>query len=259
MPATQPSPRSYCHACGSKYSDPVLISTNPHRWCDRCDTTAWANPVPVSVMLQPVYDFGPDKRAHALRYGLLVGKRGIHPKLGEWGLPGGFVDLYDPSYEAAAVRELGEEVEMPGVGDGRNWTYQPMSLPQLLFSLQGDPGQIISFSMASDAIPAHWLDNFKPCPECPSVRVAWAPEELCFASHTEAMRRWFATDWTSRSMRPALRHETRLSWKGAWELRQQEMLAVQEACAHQWEDAPDLYDHHKGESFQRCTVCLKTV
>lgn len=45
---------------------------------------------------------------------LLMVKRGDHPYIGQWALPGGFVQM-DESLEAAALRELKEETNIDGI------------------------------------------------------------------------------------------------------------------------------------------------
>ena len=244
--------RNFCGNCGSSYGQ-FQIESGPHspRECLQCGLKSWANPTPISVLLQPVYDYGTDPCRPRLRVGLLIGLRGIAPKLGEYGLPGGFVDPSDYSYELAAVREREEEIRFEPVP----WWPEPKE-PELYFSRRGDPGQIIAFSIARYSIPVHWLDRFVPCEECPAVEVMWEPRKLCFESHTEAAERWFADRakqvWVTR-------HEALLDRVMADNISAKARAEIQTSCAHQWEEAPELYNYHKREDYQRCTRCALVV
>lgn len=176
--------RSHCTHCGAQYpAEQLAQGRHAPRQCSECNALSWFNPTPIAVLLQPVH-----RTLHnTLQYGLLVGQRAIQPKLGEWGLPGGFVDPGDYSYELAALREAREEVDLPRMP---RWT-EVVGVPRLMQSLPGDAGQILAFSQSECSIPLEWLDPFTPCHECSAVRVAWQPEALCFSSHTAAMAVWF--------------------------------------------------------------------
>ncbi len=186
-PDTQPAWRSHCSWCGTRYLLPELRPEVLHRKCLTCHNTSWLNPTPIAVQLQVVHDDTPGSRAHG-RLGVLTGTRGIQPKLGQPGLLGGFVEWSDQSYEAAGEREKTEEAEFEQVRGKR--PFQANRFCTLLGSLPGDPGQVLAFSYSEYAIGLSTLETFVPCAETPAVAVAWVPEQLCFSSHTEALRRW---------------------------------------------------------------------
>ncbi|EDY43903.2 NUDIX domain-containing protein, partial [Streptomyces sp. SPB074] len=91
-----PQPFSHCSSCGAPYAE----ARSWPRTCAVCGATAYGNPLPVAVALQPVYD-----RAGT---GLVVITRAIEPAKGTVALPGGFVD-HDEDWRHAVVRELREE------------------------------------------------------------------------------------------------------------------------------------------------------
>jgi 8-oxo-dGTP pyrophosphatase MutT (NUDIX family) len=153
-----------------------------HKHCNACNTTDWLNPRPIAVAITQVYD-DTDPTHPAL--GVLIGQRGIEPKRGLYGLPSGWVEYTDHNYEQAAVREQSEEVQFSQVTGSR------VVPGGLLCSLPGDPGQILAFSATSVAIALSTLQYFVPNAECPAVRVAWEPEQLCFNSHTQALCEYF--------------------------------------------------------------------
>ena len=89
---------NYCAACGAAYL--TVERAQPHPNCVSCDVTAWQNPRPVLLLLQPVYLSG--------GLGLAVAKRGIEPAKGGYALPGGFQEIGETSL-AGACREFREE------------------------------------------------------------------------------------------------------------------------------------------------------
>ena len=162
-------PYSYCHQCGSEYEN----STWP-RIClnDACAIEVYRRLDPVAVLLQPVRNRD--------KVGLLIGRRSIQPKLGEWGLPGGFVNFDDPSVQFAAKREMREETGLEGFR------------PRLFDSHNTNRGQMLIFAESRLALDYDELTSFVPSDECDEIDVAFEPIELCFPTHTAAMRDWFA-------------------------------------------------------------------
>lgn len=158
----------FCKFCGCEHD-----SSEYPKHCNQCNNATWVNPTPVAVLLQPIYDPSRD------RFGILIGQRGIEPKKGLWGLPGGFVDTSDESVECAAARELKEETGLSA---------DPASL-----SIMGSfcNGRQILIFCTGPALPMSAIDEFVSCEECPAVDVVWSPTELCFPSHTSFLERWF--------------------------------------------------------------------
>jgi len=158
----------FCKFCGVEHTAAEYPKT-----CEACTQTTWINPTPVAVLLQPVVDG--DRR------GIIIGERGIEPQKGNWGLPGGFIDPNDADVIAAARREFWEETGIEAT---------PADLMQLYWSFS-NRRQLLLFVIARCAMDIKMLDGFVPNYECPSIRVSWEPEELCFESHTAAMAKYF--------------------------------------------------------------------
>ena len=94
----------FCSRCGSKniYG---FIDGNNRFHCSGCNTIHYENPKPTATIICT--------RNHEL----LLAKRAFSPAKGEWGLPGGFMELNETLNEAAA-RELKEETNLDGTVTG---------------------------------------------------------------------------------------------------------------------------------------------
>lgn len=160
----------YCTYCGSEHT-----SNEVHKLCPNCKQTTWVNPTPVAVLLQPVWNH------NNIDVGILIGQRGILPKLGEWGLIGGHVEKTDRSFEHAAVRELEEETGLKVSADDVR-----------LMGSYCNGNQLLVFCRSVRTITVQDLQSFEPNHECTAVDVAWGTRELCFPSHTEYLAKWFA-------------------------------------------------------------------
>jgi 8-oxo-dGTP diphosphatase len=95
-PATTRRRHRYCPACGGGLVDRD-VEGRPLPACPDCDYVAFRDPkvVAVTALIE-------DGAVWLLR-------RGIEPCLGEWALPGGYVD-FDEHPSAAAARECLEEI-----------------------------------------------------------------------------------------------------------------------------------------------------
>ncbi|MFZ5564505.1 MAG: NUDIX hydrolase [Thermodesulfobacteriota bacterium] len=94
----------YCPFCG------VALERRNHEgrirpYCIRCDTPIYENPVPATavVVADPAS-------------GILLVRRSVEPKKGEWCLPGGFIELAEAP-DRGALRELTEETGITGTID----------------------------------------------------------------------------------------------------------------------------------------------
>lgn len=143
----------HCPYCGTRYRE---RETNPSR-CASCHSETWRNPIPVAVILQPI--FLPDQRI-----GLIGIRRRNTVQSGKISLPGGFVNFGETCQEAAA-REAREEA---------NLSIDPSRIG-LFDTANTDDGIILIFSIAP---PLHEKDlmDFVPNFE--------ASERLIVHSHT---------------------------------------------------------------------------
>jgi 8-oxo-dGTP diphosphatase len=79
-----------------------LIDGRLRLYCGHCRRPIYENPIPATCLV--VVD--PDKR-------VLLVKRAVDPRKGQWCLPGGFIELAE-SPEQGALRELSEETGLSG-------------------------------------------------------------------------------------------------------------------------------------------------
>ena len=91
---------TYCSQCGKKNSF-NLIDGGQRYHCNFCKTIHYQNPKPTATLICPKED------------SILLGRRKFSPGKGEWGLPGGFVELSETLFEAGQ-RELKEETNLEG-------------------------------------------------------------------------------------------------------------------------------------------------
>ncbi|MFI6643026.1 NUDIX domain-containing protein [Streptomyces sp. NPDC050504] len=159
---------SHCADCGAPYG-PSAVSWP--RTCDACGSTAYRNPLPVAVALQPVTDDG--------RTGLVVITRTIEPHKGGTALPGGYIDRTE-DWRRAVVRELREET---GIGA------EPSDVA-LADAASSPDGHLLLFGLLPERRRSD-LPPSAPTDETSGWHVLHAPDALAFPLHTDAVRAWF--------------------------------------------------------------------
>ncbi len=93
--------KSYCPFCGTRLTQ-KHIEGRQRLYCPPCNRPIYENPTPATCLVV-VND----------KAQLLLVKRNVSPKIGQWCLPGGFLELGE-SPEAGALRELAEETGIEG-------------------------------------------------------------------------------------------------------------------------------------------------
>jgi ADP-ribose pyrophosphatase YjhB (NUDIX family) len=158
---------SHCSFCGHVFP----ADAGWPRTCAACGRTAYRNPLPVAVALQPVRD--------ASGTGLVVIRRTIEPSRGLLALPGGFIETGE-SWQTAVARELGEETRIPA-------DPADVTLADVLTDLEG---HLLIFGLLPVRAAAG-LPVPVPTDETEGWELIHAPAELGFPLHTRAATTWF--------------------------------------------------------------------
>jgi ADP-ribose pyrophosphatase YjhB (NUDIX family) len=165
---------TFCSYCGTKYPEPL---TYP-RTCTSCQTSVWANPIPVCVALVPIVT--------AEGTGLLTVRRAIPPGIGKLALVGGFLEEHE-SWEVGMAREVLEETGV--IVDPGSWR-------QLWWSSSSPkPNRVLLFAVSAE-LRGDQLPPFTPDSETAARGVVFGPagldDEFAFSLHVEAARKYFA-------------------------------------------------------------------
>jgi ADP-ribose pyrophosphatase YjhB (NUDIX family) len=154
---------AYCSWCGAAFAPELAWP----RTCAACGNTSYVNPLPVAVALVPVDD------------GVLVVRRGIEPKKGQWALPGGFIEVGE-TWQEACARELMEEAQIE---------VTPEDFEDLCVHSAPD-GTVLVFGVA-EPLSADELPEFVPNDEVTERGVLSRVEPLAFPLHTRALSFFF--------------------------------------------------------------------
>lgn len=96
--------REFCPYCAQRLTS-RRIDGRDRQVCVSCGRVLYENPVPATAAV--VFDDDG---------GVLLVKRNVEPKKGQWCLPGGFIEVGE-SPEAGCLRELKEETNLAGYID----------------------------------------------------------------------------------------------------------------------------------------------
>ncbi|MGW3461612.1 NUDIX domain-containing protein [Streptomyces olivaceoviridis] len=168
QPIANSAPDSHCSSCGAPYGEGV---SGWPRTCSSCGTTAYRNPLPVAIALQPVYD--------TKGTALVVITRTVAPARGGIALPGGYIDDRE-DWKQAVVRELKEETGIEAAARD----------VRLVDVMSSPDGHLLLFGVLPER-PADGLPPSGPTDETEGWQLLRRPEELAFPLHTVAVKAWF--------------------------------------------------------------------
>lgn len=151
---------NYCLECGNKLELQADREQKIRPFCPKCGYVFYKNPVPASACVV----FDEDNR-------LLLIKRAVAPKIGEWALPSGYIEI-EQSPEACAVQEMLEETGLNGEIDrflGYFWGSSPLYTRILSFGFLMKNSHAMP-TAGDDAAAAEFFSLDKL-------------PDICFASH----------------------------------------------------------------------------
>jgi len=156
---------SYCSFCGQAFAPEQPW---PRR-CANCGNVTFQNPLPVTIVLVPVDD------------GVLVVRRAIEPRNGEFALPGGFIDLGE-TWQEAGAREVWEEAGL---------RVDPTGI-ELVTTYSAPDGTIIIVGRAAPRTSAD-LPLFLGTAETDDRRILTTPIPLAWPLHTRVVSDFLAS------------------------------------------------------------------
>ena len=163
---TKPLEMNYCPCCGHALTDQFL-SGRMRRKCTNCGFVFFRDPkVTAGVLAEQ------DGK-------VLLVKRLYNPRLGDWALPAGFVEI-DEGPVQAALRELTEETGLIGRIRGIVGTYHIRSDPR---------GPIVTILYHAYIVGGE-LNAGDDAAEVRFFTPEELPKNLAFASTRQALHRW---------------------------------------------------------------------
>lgn len=159
---------SHCGFCGTLFTEQKFWP----RKCFKCYNESFKNSIPVAVALLSVFD-------QSGRVGSLIQQRGIPPHVGAWALTGGFMNLNEQWFDAAA-REVQEEIGL--VTDPK--------LYEMLNIISDDKGHLLIFAAYTKVVNLSDI-HFIPNEEVTDIKLVYEPVELCFPTHTQMLNKYF--------------------------------------------------------------------
>ncbi|MFO7965630.1 MAG: NUDIX hydrolase [Desulfobacterales bacterium] len=159
-------PISYCHFCGKRLIRKT-VDGYERLFCTACGIPIYQNPVPATCVVVVEEENN-----------LLLVKRSVEPRIGEWCLPGGFVELGEFP-DKSALRELKEETGLSGsaiklLGVSTNPSIQYHSILMIGYLIRRFSGTPVA---GDDAAEVGWF----PLNDLP---------EIAFDSHRRFVRQY---------------------------------------------------------------------
>jgi ADP-ribose pyrophosphatase YjhB (NUDIX family) len=164
-----PTAYYFCPRCRSQL-ETCKIGERQHQACPTCGWMYWINPIPIAETIV----------ANAEGQVLLI-KRKFPPRVGDWALPGGYID-WGENAEAAAVREVREET---GLEVRLLRLLCTLGLPSLL-----NPAHCILKAIFIGEISGGNLQAGDDALEAQFFSWQNLPENLATESTREALNRW---------------------------------------------------------------------
>ena len=161
-------PYSYCGSCGTQYGTLMWP-----RSCRNCSSVTFRNPIPVAVGIMP---FKVNNNV-----GVLVAKRAVKPYIGEYALPGGFVD-WTESWKEALSREIMEETTVK-TDPEEFFMRDVLSTP--------DNTRILIFALSKKIRTLKDIQNFQPNDEVSELLIGNNQTLLCFFLHQQIYNDFF--------------------------------------------------------------------
>lgn len=167
MSQKQYQKNAHCSYCGH----PFVADQSWPRHCANCDHLTFRNPLPVTVVIQPVDE------------GVLTVRRTIPPRSGWLALPGGYIE-FGETWQAAGARELWEETGVQ---------IDPATLREVrVFSAPDNTLLIIALA---PRLAGTQLLTFAATAEASERVIVTTPQELAFPLHTEVITDYLAGKW----------------------------------------------------------------
>lgn len=140
--------KTHCYYCGEILTE-KNVEGRSRLFCKACNRPIYENPIPATCVV--VVD---------ARHQVLLVKRNVPPKIGQWCLPGGFIELGE-SPDQGAIRELKEETGMTGtieklIGVCTTPSTQYHSVLMVGYSIVNVAGQI---KPGDDASEVRWFHS----------------------------------------------------------------------------------------------------
>jgi mutator protein MutT len=140
--------KTHCHFCGGPLNQ-KFVEGRDRLYCTACDRPIYENPIPATCSVVINSD------DH-----ILLVKRSVEPKTGQWCLPGGFLEIGETP-EGGALRELAEETGLEAeigslLGVRTTFSQQYQSVLMIAFVISQFQGEA---KAGDDADDVGWFDH----------------------------------------------------------------------------------------------------
>jgi ADP-ribose pyrophosphatase YjhB (NUDIX family) len=141
--------------------------------CFICGNESYKNPIPIVVSLIRTEN-------DECKHGLLIQRRNIEPKKGEWALPGGYIE-FGETWQEAAARENMEEMGMKS---------SPEDYEILDIRKPGSGNMLIFCLYEKWECAEELMVRFVPNSEVLELRAYYGDMDLAFPAHNEMAKQF---------------------------------------------------------------------